>query len=194
MQEAYDTWLGISVTADEAIPKEPFRYECLCCGQEVIVAAPDSEYMSTHFRHKRGNSEKSCELYLGQVGIEKALSASQERKQNLKTTKFKIIYSFSKKIFSIYVSFPEEILNSYEKKSCEFCIYNSQKNKPDINIPINRLLFAPDTPSLFPIRNIQKNGYIDIKKGNVSWPFSVFDGAFGFTLLQISNNSESTLP
>lgn len=40
---------------------ERFRYQCLCCGEEVYLAAADSSERSPHFRHWRGNNEKECE-------------------------------------------------------------------------------------------------------------------------------------
>ena len=65
MQTAFDTLLKIVVTAENAAENgdnETFRYECLCCGEEVFLAAQDSIYKATHFRHKNRNNDKDCEL------------------------------------------------------------------------------------------------------------------------------------
>lgn len=71
MYRAYDTMLQVSVSAHEAARNgdEYYRYECLCCGEEVYIAAAYSHYQSTHFRHRRGNNNKRCEKYMGQIGV-----------------------------------------------------------------------------------------------------------------------------
>ena len=74
MLQAFDTLLQRTVEAELAAKNridEPFRYECLCCGEEVYVAAAKSTKKAAHFRHRRGNSDRECELYLGRMGIEK---------------------------------------------------------------------------------------------------------------------------
>lgn len=76
MIQAFDVLLQIPVTADIAAKNridEPFRYECLCCGEEVYIAATNSTKKAPHFRHRRGNSDRECELYLGSTGIAGAL-------------------------------------------------------------------------------------------------------------------------
>lgn len=82
MIQAFDVLLQIPVTADIAAKNridEPFRYECLCCGEEVYIAATNSTKKAPHFRHRRGNSDRECELYLGSTGIAGALNAAQKR-------------------------------------------------------------------------------------------------------------------
>lgn len=72
------------VSADEVSKyniDEPFRYECLCCGEEVHIAAVGSRKRGPHFRHLHGNSDQDCELYLGGLlqtgtGIESAISVA----------------------------------------------------------------------------------------------------------------------
>ena len=64
MRVAFDTITRDKVSADEVAKNnidEPFRYECLCCGEEVHIAATKSKKMVPHFRHLRGNSDKDCE-------------------------------------------------------------------------------------------------------------------------------------
>ena len=84
---AFDTINRQMVSADEVAKNnidKPFRYECLCCGEEVHIAAAKSKKMVPHFRHLRGNSDKDCELYLGGLlqagtGIESAVAVAQKR-------------------------------------------------------------------------------------------------------------------
>ena len=69
MQKAYDTFLQSEVSASLAAKAgsfEPYRYECAHCGEEVRLAAVGSISMVPHFRHRSGNSDVECELYLGQ--------------------------------------------------------------------------------------------------------------------------------
>lgn len=52
MLRAFDTLLQTTVSANAAAANsdnEAFRYECLCCGEEVFLAAQDSIYKATHF-------------------------------------------------------------------------------------------------------------------------------------------------
>jgi len=71
MLKAYDTQLDMEVLADEAAingDAEYYRYECACCGESVNIAAGESRRVSTHFRHRNGNNETECNLYLGGGG------------------------------------------------------------------------------------------------------------------------------
>ena len=58
MIQAFDVLLQIPVTAD---------------------IATNSTKKAPHFRHRRGNSDRECELYLGSTGIAGALNAAQKR-------------------------------------------------------------------------------------------------------------------
>ena len=85
MLRAFDTLLQTAVSANAAAANsdnEAFRYECLCCGEEVYLAAQDSVYKATHFRHKSGNNDKDCELYLGQYGIVPTSPSTRNKRQD----------------------------------------------------------------------------------------------------------------
>ena len=74
MDKAFDSVFQREVDALELSKSiEPlygtqFRYQCLCCGEEVFLAAAESSEKSPHFRHRRGNNDIECERYLGQPG------------------------------------------------------------------------------------------------------------------------------
>ena len=75
MDKAFDAVLQNEVDA-AVIAKTPyrfwgeqFRYQCLCCGEEVYLAAADSSGLSPHFKHRKGNNDTECERYLGQPGV-----------------------------------------------------------------------------------------------------------------------------
>ncbi len=81
MDKAFDTLLQTIVDAESASlnsNNEAFRYDCICCGEEVYLAAQDSLSMATHFRHRSGNNDKECDLYLGQYGIIHAAKKKQK--------------------------------------------------------------------------------------------------------------------
>ena len=82
MKDAFDSWLETIVSAENAASNsdnERFRYKCLCCGEEVFIAAEESNLKATHFRHRSGNNDQECELYLGSRGID-AFSSSPRSK------------------------------------------------------------------------------------------------------------------
>lgn len=113
MQTAFDTLLQTVVTADSAAvngDNEAFRYECLCCGEEVFLAAQDSIYKATHFKHRRGNNDKDCELYLGQYGI---IQVSYNRKNKQERVEF--YYNNTTKCFIVSFNFSEDEISEYEK-------------------------------------------------------------------------------
>ena len=62
MDKAFDAVLQTEVDA-AVIAKisyrgcgDRFRYKCLCCGEEVYLAAADSNERAPHFRHRKGNT------------------------------------------------------------------------------------------------------------------------------------------
>ena len=83
-----------------------FRYKCLCCGEEVYLAATDSNERAPHCRHRRGNNDTECERYLGRPGaLEYYVSV---RKHNQEKVEF--YFNQDKMTFEICVSFTEEEL------------------------------------------------------------------------------------
>ena len=88
MQKAFDTLLQTVVTAESAAinsDNETFRYECLHCGEEVFLAAQDSVYKATHFRHRSGNNDKDCDFYLSQFGT---IQSSYNRRNKQERVEF----------------------------------------------------------------------------------------------------------
>ena len=109
MHKAYDCVLQTIVTAEDAVINrgfEPYRYECLCCGEEVRLAAPFSEQRAPHFRHLSGNNDTECEEYFG-LG-EARLSKRGERRGHREVAE--IFYSNVKKAFMLKIKFAEEEL------------------------------------------------------------------------------------
>ena len=165
MLQAFDVLLQIPVTADIAAKSridEPFRYECLCCGEEVYVAAANSTKKASHFRHRRGNSDRDCELYLGSTGIAGALKAAQKRTHS----RTEIYFDIKQKIFYAAVSFPKEKLQEFEDKSCVLEFYSTYNSPPYEKIRINHQNFAPDSMVQFPLKLTTNDCYITISGAN----------------------------
>ena len=158
---AFDSITQNTVTADEVANdniNEPFRYECLCCGEEVHIAAARSRKKAPHFRHLRGNSDKDCELYLGRLlqsgtGIESAIVAAQKRARS----HAEIIFDLKEQLFYFSVSFSEEKIDELQDGEYELEISNGPEKliKP---VLINKSNFAPDSPVRFPL-NLSSNSF-----------------------------------
>lgn len=155
MLYAFDTISRDIVSADEVAKNnidEPFRYECLCCGEEVHIAAARSKKMVPHFRHLRGNSDKDCELYLGGLlqtgtGIESAIAVARKRARS----HAEIHFDINQQVFYFSISFSEDKISEYQEGEYELVIKTGSDHsmRP---ILINQYNFAPDCPVKFPLR------------------------------------------
>lgn len=167
MLQAFDTIMQCVVSADEVAKNniaEPFRYECLCCGEEVHIAAALSKKRASHFRHLHGNRDKDCELYLGKIlqtktGLAGAVAVAQRRAHS----RAEILFDLSQRIFYFSASFSEEKISEYEQEQCELQIKNGFGRETLESVKINRANFAPDAPVLFPLRLSSNSCLISIK-------------------------------
>lgn len=178
MQYAFDTIMRVMVSAEDVSKNnidEPFRYECLCCGEEVHIAAARSSRMTPHFRHLRGNSDKDCELYLGGLfqtgtGIESAIDAAQKRAHS----RAEIQYDTAQHVFYFAVSFSEEKIEEYQNKECELEI-RSGLDEAIRPVLINRMNFAPETQVRFPLDLSSNKCSITIRsRNNIGTPLSSY--------------------
>ena len=192
MIQAFDVLLQIPVTADIAAKNridEPFRYECLCCGEEVYIAATNSTKKAPHFRHRRGNSDRECELYLGSTGIAGALNAAQKRTHS----RTEIYFDIKQKIFYAAVSFPKEKLQEFEDKSCILEFHSTYNSPPYEKVRINHQNFAPDSMVQFPLKLTTNDCYITISGANYRSHYEIlsnndFPTFFKITLGENSGN------
>jgi len=163
--QAFDTLLQKTVDAELAAKNridEPFRYECLCCGEEVYVAAAKSTKKAAHFRHRRGNSDRDCELYLGRMGIDGAQIAAAKR-AHIRT---EIYYDIRQRIFYVGILFPEEKLKEFENKSCVLKFFSAYNLPPYESVAINQRNFAPDSMVMFPLKLTTNDCFVDISGMN----------------------------
>lgn len=166
MLQAYDTIMQCAVTAEEVAKNnidEPFRYECLCCGEEVHIAAAMSRKKAPHFRHLHGNSDKDCELYLGRLlqtksEIESAITVAKKRAHS----RAEILFDYSQHLFYFSISFSDEKIQKYEEARCQLQIKNGVGRRTLETVQINRLNFAPETPVFFPLKLTSNSCLISI--------------------------------
>lgn len=190
MIQAFDVLLQIPITADEAAKNridEPFRYECLCCGEEVYVAAANSTMKAAHFRHRRGNSDRDCELYLGSAGIDGALNAAKKRTHN----RTEIYFDIEQQIFYAAISFPEGKLQEFEEKSCVLEFRTTLNSQPYDSIRINRQNFAPDSMVQFPLKLTTNDCNITISGANYRSHYEILSNNDFPTFFKISSRENS---
>ena len=171
MRFAFDTITRHMVSADDVAKNnidEPFRYECLCCGEEVHIAAAQSRRMVPHFRHLRGNSDKDCELYLGGIlqtgtGIESAVAVAQKRARS----QAEILYDIKQQLFYFSITFSEDKIAEYQEGEYKLEIRtgSDRSMKP---VLINKSNFAPDAPVQFPLHLISNSCYISLRSDKQS--------------------------
>jgi len=155
MYKAYDTFLQSEVYA-ELVAKShehaPYRYECAHCGEDVFLAAVDSKYMVSHFRHRSGNNDVECENYLGQYGV--ISPGPQSRKSKNERAEF--YFDSNKKMFFLGLRFNDYEINFYEQKETDIELWTSINERALPPLQINNKNFYPD--ELIPIL-IEKFSY-----------------------------------
>ena len=152
MLMAYDTILQSEVTAELAAQNsgfEPYRYECICCGEEVFIAAPYSTKVTAHFRHRSGNNYVECEKYLGKY--RETNTDSNFKKSNREKVEF--YYDNVSKTFCLAIKFDEDKIQDYEQKSVDLKLKTENSDIPFHTLKINNLNFSPAIVSTNPLVN-----------------------------------------
>lgn len=192
MHQAFDTIMQRAVSAKEVSKNnidEPFRYECLCCGEEVHIAAAGSKKRAPHFRHLRGNSDRDCALYLGSMGIEGAITAARKRSHS----HAEIFFDIAQRTFYISVSFSEEKLKEYESTACVLELRANYGTSAFESVKISQANFAPNNPVLFPLRLTSNSCIISIVGCNIKAHYEILK-PFEFPTFfkpKIGNNSSN---
>lgn len=172
MQKAFDTLLQAVVTAESAAinsDNEAFRYECLHCGEEVFLAAQDSVYKATHFRHRSGNNDKDCDLYLGQFGT---IPSSYSRKNKQERVEF--YYNNQTKCFYVSFNFSEEEISGYESAGVALEIRSDRRTIPFFSIQIDHSTFSDRVPEKFILDKYAIPYYISNTQNNKQREYHVF--------------------
>lgn len=168
MYRAYDIKLQTSVSAYEAKENadERYRYECLCCGQEVYVAAAYSQSKSAHFRHRKGNNNQRCEKYLGQIGT---YSRSVQRKKSC-FERAEFVFNIKNKMINLCISFDDDELNRYEQQGAALECRSEDSSDPFLVQKINRLNFAAQKNVLLPIEVFSCRYYLSSTSESIKQP------------------------
>jgi hypothetical protein len=159
MRMAYDTVLQSEVSAELAAQNsgfEPYRYECICCGEEVFIAAAHSTKVTAHFRHRSGNNDVECENYLGKY--RETDTNSNFKKGNREKAEF--YYDNISKTFCLAIKFDEDEIQDYEQQSIDLHLRTEGSDIPFYTLKINGLNFSPDVPTLIPLTDFSTSYYL----------------------------------
>lgn len=164
MDKAFDAILQLEVDAT-VIAKtsyylgcDRFRYQCLCCGEEVYLAAAGSNEKSPHFRHRRGNNDKDCEQYLGQPeAVEHYVSVRKNKHEHIE-----FYFNKERMTFEVSVAFSEEELSDYEQNENRMAISAKFYEEPFLSVPINKSNFAPSEKHFFTLKIYSNNYYVSL--------------------------------
>lgn len=183
MLQAFDTLLQTTVSANAAAANsdnEAFRYECLCCGEEVFLAARDSVYKATHFRHRSGNNDKDCELYLGRYGAIPAFPSVRSKKQD----RVDFYYQNTHKAFYISFRFSDAEITAYENSGACLEVRSSRTYHPFLTKKIDHTNFNDDSPETYMLEEYATSYYISNTLNNIKREYSLF-GTAGPTFFKI---------
>ncbi len=176
MLNAFDTLLQTAVSANAAAANsdnEAFRYECLCCGEEVFLAAQDSIYQATHFRHRSGNNDKDCELYLGKYGILPTSPSTRNKRQD----RVEFYYNNTHKAFYMSFRFSDEEISAYETANSCIEVRDSRTQPPFFTKKINHINFCNDVPETYMLDTYASPYYISNTSNNIKREYNLFDEA-----------------
>lgn len=187
MLKAYDTLLQMPVSAMQALSDDEkhFRYECLCCGEEVFLAAQGSVYKATHFRHRSGNNDKKCKLYLSQYGSIPVSPKNRHNKQERLDFYFDNVY----KHFCGTLCFNNDELNNYEENNTDFEIRSEKYGDPFFSRKIDRQHFYENIPETFILEKYAIPYYVSNTLNNKKREYFLFDDESP-TFFKIQGESE----
>lgn len=133
-----------------------FRYQCLCCGEEVYLAAAGSNERSPHFRHRRGNNDKDCEQYLGQFGaVEHYVSVRKNKQEHIE-----FYFNKERMTYEVGAAFSAEELRDYEQNQNNMAISAKICAEPFLSVPVNKTIFAPGENHYFTLSVYSNNYYV----------------------------------
>lgn len=194
MYKAFDTVFQKVVDAriiaktSYAMSDEGVRYQCLCCGEEVYLAAANSTEKAPHFRHRKGNNDIECERYLGQPGaIEKYVAI---RKENNKSH-VAFFFNNNQMTFEIGLMLTGEEIDAYCQKQTKLCLYTKYCTLPFLNIPISRGVLRSDELNYYTITEYSNDYYASLEgdSGKFSYPEIIKKGC-KINIYRISKQDE----
>lgn len=174
MDKAFDAILQSEVDAT-VIAKtsyysgcDRFRYQCLCCGEEVYLAAADSNEKSPHFRHRRGNNDKDCEQYLGRPGaVEHYVSVRKNKYEHIE-----FYFNKERMTFEVSATFSEEELRDYEQNKNRMAISAKLYAEPFLSVPVNKGNFASGEKHYFTLNTYSNDYYVSFSTDKKVYSYS----------------------
>ena len=141
-----------------------FRYQCLCCGEEVYLAAADSTIKTPHFRHRRGNNDTDCERYLGQPGaVEHYISLRKNIRERIG-----FCFNIEFMTFEMSILFTAEEIAEYAMNKNSLSIYTKYCYQPIFSVFINTENFIADNRNYFTLAEYSNDYYISMDSiGNI---------------------------
>ena len=132
MDIAFDCYSGEIIRASRvegSTADQPFRFICASCGQSVIVAAIESGYKRTHFRHLHGNNDTECENYLGKEIRVYGLKGLSERVKRFYKKQIDFYFSKPSRRLLLGIKFSKEEIEEYQKNNTSLTISKSTKEE-----------------------------------------------------------------
>lgn len=147
---------------------ERFRYQCLCCGEEVYLAAADSTVKSPHFRHRRGNNETECERYLGRPGaLEHYLSIRKRSKEHIG-----FYFNIEQKSFEISLILSSEEIDKTHADGGKLSLYAKCYTQAFFTMPINKKNMVPDINNYYMLDEYANDYYVSYDDSGTKTKYS----------------------
>lgn len=165
MEKAFDTILQSDVFATMAARTggfEPYRYECLCCGEEVYIAAAYSREMTPHFRHRRGNNDKECEQYLGQPGAIARYIQIRRKKQD----QVDFYFNRDQMTFEVGILLAVDEIIECESRNEKILLKDKYYSVPFYSVSVNRRNFVGGERFFAPLKVFSPNYAVALSEKN----------------------------
>lgn len=178
MDIAFDCYSGEIISASRvegSTADQPFRFICASCGQSVKVAAKESGYQRTHFRHLHGNNDTECENYLGKEIRFYGLKGLSEKVKRFYKKQIDFYFSKTSRRLLLGIKFSKEEIEEYQKNNTSLTISKSTKEDPFFSRKINKTNFAIDCCEKIGLDTYSPNYIIGLDKERMIWSYPVFN-------------------
>lgn len=158
MDRANDDYLRLVVSAEEADENDRYRYSCLCCGEQVYVAAAERKKQRTHFRHFHGNNGNAeCENYVRLLPQSMRKISSQKQKENIN-----FYYKSTTQTLFAAVKLSELDISNEEKLGAKYEIRTAYASRPFYTCLINHTFFSSEAPTYIHISEYAPSYYCGV--------------------------------
>ena len=151
MHKAYDMFLSSKVSAKSAAKfekSERYRYKCLNCGEEVILAAVESLSVQPYFKHRKGNNNKQCEDYVKQDSDSLSVYARSGKSEN---EKIEFYFDNNTNMFCFGLKFSDDEISAHEQLATVFELRVAPQTRPFFSRQINSRNFISGIQTMVPL-------------------------------------------